>query len=39
LDAPEEQRLAGGVIASQSEFTRTDGRRGTVADVLFDVKI
>jgi hypothetical protein len=39
LDAPEEQRLTGGVIASQSEFTRTDGRRGTVADVLFDVKI
>jgi hypothetical protein len=39
LNAPEEQRLAGGVIASQSEFIRTDGRRGTVADVLFDVKI
>jgi hypothetical protein len=40
LKAPaEQQRLDGGVIASQSEFTRTDGSRGTVADVLFDVKV
>jgi hypothetical protein len=39
LDAPEEQRLAGGVIAAQSEFTRAGGSRGTVADVLFDIKI
>jgi hypothetical protein len=35
----EQQRLDGGVIASQSEFTRADGSRGTVADVLFDVKV
>ncbi|GEO37441.1 hypothetical protein SAE02_15890 [Skermanella aerolata] len=40
LKAPaEQQRLDGGVIASQSEFSRTDGSRGTVADVLFDVKV
>lgn len=40
LKAPaEQQRLDGGVIASQSEFIRTDGSRGTVADVLFDVKV
>ena len=40
LKAPaEQQRLDGGVVASKSEFTRTDGSRGTVADVLFDVKV
>ena len=40
LKAPaEQQRLDGGVIVSQSEFIRTDGSRGTVADVLFDVKV
>jgi hypothetical protein len=39
LNAPAEQRVAGGVIAAQSEFSRADGSRGTLADVLFDVKI
>ena len=34
LNAPAEQRSAGGFIASQSEFTRADGSRGNVADVL-----
>jgi hypothetical protein len=39
LNVPTEQRLAGGTIAAQSEFTRTDGSRGNVADVMFDVKV
>jgi hypothetical protein len=39
LNSPDEQRLAGGVAVKQSEFSRADGSRGNLADVLFDVKI
>src|SRR3954454_15503134 len=39
LNPTADQRLAGGVAVKQSEFSRADGSRGTLAGVLFDVKI
>lgn len=34
-----DQRLSGGTLVGQSEFGRTDGRRGMLGDLLLDVKI
>ncbi|WP_158043848.1 hypothetical protein [Skermanella pratensis] len=39
LAIPVDQRLAGGNAVAQSEFGRTDGRRGMLADVLLDVTV